>query len=371
MSSFVCGFCAHGNPEGSKFCNECGSPLHLAPCPRCEAINNAGEAQCVQCGAPLSSPGIPLRASPAQAVEPAPDEVAPSTRENAVPAAFAQRLDAVAWRDSEPSAEEFERRMAADRARATAQDPMRAMAEEPVLAMVQEPPRATAEDAAIAAEDVSVATIDDPSLAATLDGDPAGRDDSFGHDDSAGRDIMEDAPRAPADDHRADYGPRKPNRVPALILGVVVVIVAVALYETSVNMTHPGAPSASSDAAPKTAAEPATPPAAAPPSADNAPTQAPAANPESPAASAPASGVASPPTAEAPTPSTSEPPKVMEPSTTAKAKPRTTASAPRRAVTSGRTPEQAERDATATRRLITRELGQTPQSGSAATPSGQ
>src|SRR5437763_2871197 len=55
MSDLACNFCAHGNPEGSTFCNECGSPLNLTLCSRCEAINGVWATECSQCGAPLSS----------------------------------------------------------------------------------------------------------------------------------------------------------------------------------------------------------------------------------------------------------------------------------------------------------------------------
>src|SRR6266567_1661626 len=55
MSGLACNFCAHGNPEGSKFCNECGSSLNLSLCCRCEAINAVSAERCHQCGAPLSS----------------------------------------------------------------------------------------------------------------------------------------------------------------------------------------------------------------------------------------------------------------------------------------------------------------------------
>jgi hypothetical protein len=51
MSAAACHFCFHRNPEGSKFCNECGSPLDLKPCPGCEAMNHVSVDRCYQCGA--------------------------------------------------------------------------------------------------------------------------------------------------------------------------------------------------------------------------------------------------------------------------------------------------------------------------------
>jgi len=60
-----CPFCHHKNPAGAKFCNECGSPLNLAPCKRCGAINNMMDAECQRCGAILVRPGS--SAEPAQA----------------------------------------------------------------------------------------------------------------------------------------------------------------------------------------------------------------------------------------------------------------------------------------------------------------
>src|SRR6516225_3964563 len=46
-----CLFCSHDNPQGAKFCNECGSPLHLRPCWECDAINDAASETCYKCGA--------------------------------------------------------------------------------------------------------------------------------------------------------------------------------------------------------------------------------------------------------------------------------------------------------------------------------
>jgi hypothetical protein len=58
MSTSSCRFCAHANPEGAKFCNDCGSPLHLKPCPQCEAITDVSAENCHQCGAPFATSGV-------------------------------------------------------------------------------------------------------------------------------------------------------------------------------------------------------------------------------------------------------------------------------------------------------------------------
>ena len=50
MVTLLCFCCDHRNPAGSKFCNACGTPLHLKPCRHCEAINTRAAAHCHQCG---------------------------------------------------------------------------------------------------------------------------------------------------------------------------------------------------------------------------------------------------------------------------------------------------------------------------------
>jgi hypothetical protein len=40
----VCPFCDHHNPAGAKFCNDCGSSLHLKPCNQCPASVTTPEA---------------------------------------------------------------------------------------------------------------------------------------------------------------------------------------------------------------------------------------------------------------------------------------------------------------------------------------
>ena len=47
----VCPFCDHRNPVGAKFCNDCGSPLHLKPCNQCDAVNHQAATNCYKCGA--------------------------------------------------------------------------------------------------------------------------------------------------------------------------------------------------------------------------------------------------------------------------------------------------------------------------------
>ncbi len=56
MPASRCGFCLHDNPAGSKFCNECGSPLHLRPCPHCEAVNDDIARTCYRCAVVLPPP---------------------------------------------------------------------------------------------------------------------------------------------------------------------------------------------------------------------------------------------------------------------------------------------------------------------------
>ena len=56
-----CPFCHHRNPLGAKFCNECGSPLHLAPCEVCGAVNNLTDTHCWQCDGALRPPKPPVQ----------------------------------------------------------------------------------------------------------------------------------------------------------------------------------------------------------------------------------------------------------------------------------------------------------------------
>lgn len=53
MPSMHCYFCDQTSPEGSLFCKPCGSPFHLAPCPRCAAVNDLKVVSCYKCKAIL------------------------------------------------------------------------------------------------------------------------------------------------------------------------------------------------------------------------------------------------------------------------------------------------------------------------------
>jgi len=60
-----CPYCAHVSPDDSKFCNECGAALHLAPCPHCGAVNDVSLMDvCARCNGDLRP-----------TAEPAPEEL--------------------------------------------------------------------------------------------------------------------------------------------------------------------------------------------------------------------------------------------------------------------------------------------------------
>ena len=51
----ACGTCGAGNPDGYRFCGQCGSNLDTVPCPSCNRENPAGQAFCGQCGLALDT----------------------------------------------------------------------------------------------------------------------------------------------------------------------------------------------------------------------------------------------------------------------------------------------------------------------------
>ncbi len=67
MRPIQCSFCDGVNPPNSKFCNACGAPLHLAPCPHCGAVNDAASTACHECAAELPGHATDALAAPAPA----------------------------------------------------------------------------------------------------------------------------------------------------------------------------------------------------------------------------------------------------------------------------------------------------------------
>jgi double zinc ribbon protein len=57
MSPTRCPFCEHDNPADARFCSECGGALHLAPCPKCGAVNQVTASVCYQCRSQLRGHG--------------------------------------------------------------------------------------------------------------------------------------------------------------------------------------------------------------------------------------------------------------------------------------------------------------------------
>ena len=81
MTSSTCCFCAHLNPVGAKFCNECASPLHLRPCRACDAVNARDAQACYRCGAALQATPDVRESSPERIVAEADEMLAALQRE--------------------------------------------------------------------------------------------------------------------------------------------------------------------------------------------------------------------------------------------------------------------------------------------------
>lgn len=54
-----CSFCGFGNAAGAKYCNDCGSPLHLQPCNHCGAVHERKATHCHQCGEAFGAVATP------------------------------------------------------------------------------------------------------------------------------------------------------------------------------------------------------------------------------------------------------------------------------------------------------------------------
>jgi hypothetical protein len=97
MATSSCRFCTHSNPAGAKFCNECGSPLALMPCPSCSAISDMSAGECHQCGRPFdavpaSEAALPGVVVPGVVVDRASDATDPDRAH--IPESLARHLDA-------------------------------------------------------------------------------------------------------------------------------------------------------------------------------------------------------------------------------------------------------------------------------------
>lgn len=55
MLATQCSFCQHENTPGTRFCAECGSPMHLKVCPNpaCGKVSDVATAVCESCGQPF------------------------------------------------------------------------------------------------------------------------------------------------------------------------------------------------------------------------------------------------------------------------------------------------------------------------------
>ncbi|MCH8345892.1 MAG: protein kinase, partial [Chloroflexi bacterium] len=68
----LCPSCGHENPDGAKFCSECGTSFRQDPtCPSCRSSNAPGAKFCNECGQTLTGPSPPPR-TPTPAPSPSP-----------------------------------------------------------------------------------------------------------------------------------------------------------------------------------------------------------------------------------------------------------------------------------------------------------
>ncbi len=92
-----CFFCQHINPAGASFCNGCGSPLNLQPCPHCSAIDSLSATHCHKCGAAFSLPD-PLEKTATPRLAPQEQDHTPTLRYPAFLPQHPQQL--TAWVDT-------------------------------------------------------------------------------------------------------------------------------------------------------------------------------------------------------------------------------------------------------------------------------
>jgi hypothetical protein len=387
MSSIACSFCAHRNPEDSRFCNECGAPLHLVPCGHCQAVNHVRERHCYRCGEVLATLVID---SPAD--EPLPRGDAAAEQVNASDESVENAEIAEARGDVPAPGSGLASAAAGDAPQAEELDDSTAVEVEPFVPQadpsVVEALRATAlagsarAAAAPTAEPLEPQTPATPALPPIVAEDPpthvqAGEPDAADLDDGSF-----DAPPLA----NARYERRARYAVHAVVLAVLFVGIAAAMYWTSRESTSTQRDDARAEPAVVTAQprNPADAPAASAsprPAASSdtglqapAPAQQPAPVPESQAPStAPSSASRPEPVARPPAPvepqvaqGSAEPDQAATPHQGGRSHPATTQgkglargkSEPAKPASAHvRTREEAERDALATQRVVARSLG--------------
>jgi hypothetical protein len=89
LSFTRCPFCEHPNLAEGKFCSECGGALHLAPCPKCGAVNQVTSSVCYQCRSPLQGRGVaaPAPSLPTDLSDLLPDSISGTVVPESLPVA--------------------------------------------------------------------------------------------------------------------------------------------------------------------------------------------------------------------------------------------------------------------------------------------
>ena len=108
MYPLRCCFCDHGNPDGAKFCNNCGSPLQLKPCPVCDAINELSAERCHHCNSEFAAGTTVTEGDPAASstrVSDTPGDARPEPRARTLPELVSASLEHQRRRPVSASAE--------------------------------------------------------------------------------------------------------------------------------------------------------------------------------------------------------------------------------------------------------------------------
>src|ERR1700693_5647022 len=97
----VCPFCEHHAPASAKFCDDCGSPLHLKPCKQCDAVNHHAATSCYKCGAEYPA-SFTTRDAMLPAAEPAPLCATPGDAGDAASVTQPLPVASAVWRSLAP-----------------------------------------------------------------------------------------------------------------------------------------------------------------------------------------------------------------------------------------------------------------------------